>query len=221
MSFDIKGVMSFAVTLEHFIGYVLIIYGVLKIVICIIKTIPEKHRHKWFPFIKKDSTHAGVVLDFVLFSFGIFAVLRGLSLAKHLHPSHAEVITSIHTITYMYMLFGLFLLFFYTLVLYTNLPISKDPNERSTYEILGLGAGLTYLISLCLMLAWNAYTNNIKLKLISHSQKHNIMLLVLTALILGYMNLMLIFNVIKEKEKNDALKKTIFDVIFLPLGAVI
>lgn len=215
--------MTFVVSMEHIIGYLLIAYGCTKISICIIKAWPEDYRKKWFPFIKRDTTYAGFAMDVVLFCFGIFAMLRGLSLAKHLHPSHAEIITSIHTIVFMYTLFGLFLLFFYSAVLYTNLPLSKDPEERTTYEMFGLGAGLTFLISMCVMLAWNIYNKNIRIRLISDVQDHNIMLLLLISFILAYLNIMLIMNVVKQhKKKNDeSIQNALVDMTFLPLGAII
>lgn len=223
MSFSIKRVMSIANSMEHIIGYILILYGCSKIVICVIKALPKHIREKWFPLIKRDPTTAGVVLDIVLFCFGIFAVLRGLSLAKHLHPAHADVLTSIHIVVYMYTLFGLFLVSFYYIILYTNFPLSKDTNERITYELFGLGAGLTFLISMCVMLAWNIYHNNIDLRLVSHSQEHNILFLLAIAFILTYMNIMIIMNVIKERQqKNDnSIQSALIDLTFLPLGAVI
>lgn len=202
-------------TLENYIGLIVLLYGVIKVLLCILKILPKKYDDK-ITFIKHDRTTAGYVLDALLFIFGIYAILHGLRLLEHLHPSHVEILNNVHVTTALYTVVGLFMLGFYSLVLYTDVPITKDDKERNTYEVLGLGGGFMFLLSVCCLLAWHVYHDNVKFPLLRKS--HSFMFLIILALILSYINGLFIYKYVYANQDNA--KVAVVDLLMMPLASI-
>ena len=138
------------------VGYILLIYGILKVAFCIILlALPEKYRGN-SAFFKRDPTAAGTILDIVLFLFGVYTILHGSAMIRKSRHTHIDLIEHIYTIIALYGSLGIFMIVFYTLVVYTNAPISKDKTEMSKYELVGIGGGIGFLTALFAMLLWNA-----------------------------------------------------------------
>jgi hypothetical protein len=137
---------------KYIIGLIYIFYAIIKITIglCLftlpvskIATIPVV---KLFVKEAADKTLAGRFYEYVLFLFGIFSLFEGLSLLELL-PEHIRAIFESKYIEYIvFTLLGGSLLLFYYLVLYTNVPISKNPEDNDHYKLLGLLTGVSFLV---------------------------------------------------------------------------
>lgn len=206
--------------LENIIGLIVLIYGLIKVGISILKVLPKEYDDK-FKYIKHDRTTAGYVLDGLLFIFGIYAILHGLRLMDHLHPSHTEILKNIHITVAIYTLVGLFMLVFYSIILYTNIPITKDEQQRTTYELLGLGGGFTFLLSVCVLLAWHIYHENIKVSMISKS--NGVLFLMAMTFILLYANGVFVYRHLQRVHKQytkENLRSIAVDLLMMPLASV-
>lgn len=207
-------------TVENFVGLIVFVYGVGKLILSIIKALPPKYDNL-FSFVKHDRTTAGYVLDLILFIFGVYSILHGLRLMEHLHPSHAEILNNVHVTVAIYTGIGIFMLVFYSLVLYSNVPISKEDNERTTYEMLGLGGGFTFLLSVCVLLAWHIYYDNVPVSFVRKS--HSIIFLVALAILLTYINGMFVHKYLTKKHDNNAnvdMKAIAVDIAMMPLASI-
>lgn len=208
-------------TLENFVGVIVLLFGVFKVLVSILKALPTKY-DDMFPFIKHDRTTAGYVLDGILFIFGVYAILHGLRLMEHLHPSHAEILNNIYITVAIYTVFGIFMIIFYSIVLYSNISINKDDNERTTYELLGLGGGFTFMLSVCALLTWHVYHNNINITIIKKS--HSVLFLVALTLVLTYFNGMFIHrHYVKQRQKanqESSIKFVLIDLGMMPLASI-
>lgn len=202
-------------TFENYIGLIVLLYGVMKVSLCILKTLPKEYDDK-ITLIKHDRTTAGYVLDAILFIFGVYAILHGLRLLQHLHPSHVEILNNVHITTALYTLVGVFMIVFYYFVLYTDIPITKDDKEHNTYEVLGLGGGFMFLFSICCLLAWHVYHDNVKIPLLRKS--HSFMFLTILALILSYINGLFIYKYVYTNQDNA--KVAAVDLLMMPLASI-
>jgi hypothetical protein len=137
---------------KYIIGLIYIFYAIIKITIglCLftlpvskIATIPVVNL---FAKEAADKTLAGRFYEYVLFLFGIFSLFEGLSLLELL-PEHIRAIFESKYIEYIvFTLLGGSLLLFYYLVLYTNVPISKNSEDNDHYKLLGLLTGVSFLV---------------------------------------------------------------------------
>jgi hypothetical protein len=137
---------------KYIIGLIYIFYAIVKITIglCLftlpvskIATIPVVNL---FAKEAADKSLAGRFYEYVLFLFGIFSLFEGLSLLELL-PEHIRAIFESKYIEYIvFTLLGGSLLLFYYLVLYTNVPISKNSEDNDHYKLLGLLTGVSFLV---------------------------------------------------------------------------
>jgi len=137
---------------KYIIGLIYIFYAIVKITIglCLftlpvskIATIPVINL---FAKEAADKTLAGRFYEYVLFLFGIFSLFEGLSLLELL-PEHISSTFESKYIEYIvFTLLGGSLLLFYYLVLYTNVPISKNSEDNDHYKLLGLLTGVSFLV---------------------------------------------------------------------------
>jgi Na+/proline symporter len=198
------------------------LYGIGKVCISILKALPKEY-DKTFYFLKHDRTVAGYVLDGVLFIFGIYSILHGLRILEQLHPTHADILTNIHVTIAVYTIIGIFLLIFYSIVLYTPYDVSKDEKERPTYELLGLGGGFMFLLSVCILLMWHIHFNNISFKFLRKS--HSLLFLIILTFVLTYVNGLLIYKHLYKNKHDDVknvdnVKFILFDLMMMPLASV-
>ena len=119
-------------------GAALVTYGVGKI------SLAAAVESGWFAGLA-DPTAAGRVLEFVLVAFGMYTVFHGMCLLHMVPEAVARAGTSPRFVVAVYLLFGVGLLGFFSLILFTDAPISRDPKRTATYEVLGLGGGITFL----------------------------------------------------------------------------
>lgn len=135
------------------LGVVFLLYGVLKLLLIVsIMTIPpyiqEKlHKIEWFSlFVSKDKTVAGKMYEYVLLVFAVFSIIHGLALLGVFSEGFREAIESKNFQYPFYIILGLWLLVFYILVIYTDLPIQKEPLNTYNYKIYGYLGGLSFLL---------------------------------------------------------------------------
>ena len=211
--------------LEKLVGLILLLYGLMKIITSIIKVLPRQY-DDLFPYIKHDRTTAGYVLDGILFIFGVYALLHGLRLLEQLHPTHSDILINVYTTVALYTIIGIFLLIFYSIVLYTHVPIDKNDKQIPTYALLGLGGGFMFLLSVSILLAWHIYYDEISFKFIRKS--YSISFLITLTLVLTIVNAMIIYKYRYKNRKNkdddvddiNNVKGMIFDLVMMPLGSV-
>jgi hypothetical protein len=147
------------------IGILLIVYGVTKLTIGTVSiATSETSKTNFHVVFRKimgtDSTFAAKVLEFVLVLFGIYSLLHGLDrfnvFPENFHSRlHARKTT--HSVNAS---IGLILTIFYSLVVYTNLPIQKNNSEMSRYKHIGIITGLSFLIMVPLTLIYHAYVDH-------------------------------------------------------------
>jgi hypothetical protein len=140
--------------IRPFIAAYYIIYGITKLIIALsLFYIPASVLSK-IPILNKfvmdleDKTLAGHFYEYILMIFGIYTIIMGISLL-HILPYGMRVIIENKIFEYsVFIILGLALVIFYSLVVFTNLPISKSNDERNIfyYKLLGIGGGISFLI---------------------------------------------------------------------------
>lgn len=139
--------------LQQVIGLLFILYGLVKLGIFIsLITIP-KHIQKDLSkipgvsiVVTGDHTMAGRGLDYVIALFAVFSLIHGCALLGFL-PNGVDSFIESHLFQYsFYILCGLSMIIFYTLVLYSDLPITKDPNRKKDYIMYGYVIGTIFLV---------------------------------------------------------------------------
>lgn len=137
---------------KFIVGFLYILYGLTKVIIGlsvmtipvnIIKQIPVLN---WFIKTISDKTIAGRFYEYVLLIFGFYTIIHALALFG-VFPSKVNAFLDQKIVLYsVFGTFGIVLIVFYSLVLYTDIPIEKDKNQTSDYKLFGLGAGLSFII---------------------------------------------------------------------------
>jgi len=137
---------------KYIIGMVYIFYAIVKIIIGVcLFTLPVSKIGQ-IPIVKifikeaADKTLAGRFYEYILFLFGIFSLFEGLSLLEVLPQSIRTYFESKYIEYIVFTVLGSLLTLFYYLVIYTNIPISKDPQDYDHYKLLGFLTGLSFLI---------------------------------------------------------------------------
>ena len=142
-----------------FIGILELLFGLLKVsvVLCLI-FVPEKYT-KDIPVLNKilvngnDKTLAGHLYEYVLLIIGIYSILSALTIFGVI-PEWFIDQQLIEFVVFTGL--GALMVVFYSLVLYTNLPISKNVNNYHYYFLLGLLGGIT-LIAIPIILQFIYY----------------------------------------------------------------
>ncbi len=139
---------------NNIIATSLLLYGVVKIGVGYTATFSSKEAKdqikKKIPvtkaFYSDDETLAGKGVEFSFFLFGIFSLLHGLDKFHVLPSSISKILEQKRTETVVYLVLGLGLVLFYSLVLFTDVPISKKEENTNHYRLLGILGGLSFLI---------------------------------------------------------------------------
>ena len=157
--------------LEIIIGCMLLIYGIVKLVIgsivCFFPTEWKKTMRSVDGigfFISNDDTIAGKAFDIALMTFGIYTIIHGLDMLHILHISISDAILNRTFLYLMNAILGIYLLVFYSLVIFTNVNIPKKKDHKDRYMIEGLCSGLLFLITIPLLIIFysihdNGFTN--------------------------------------------------------------
>ena len=152
-------------------GILLIIFGIIKLIVSAINIILTKNNSKYFDniyiinnFVIHDYSVAGKIFSVVILLFSIYTLIKGLFLINFL--KNEKLIYFISNETYIdmiYLILGIFLILFYSFIIYTpslsNNIINKDENYNETYKIVGIGTGLLFIITLLCRYIYFYYTN--------------------------------------------------------------
>uniref|UniRef100_A0A6C0BLM2 Uncharacterized protein n=1 Tax=viral metagenome TaxID=1070528 RepID=A0A6C0BLM2_9ZZZZ len=134
-------------------GALFILYGLIKVLIVLSLTwfIPHDLEKKLSTIeglnliVSGDTTLAGRMVEYILLAFGVFSIVHGLALCGAYSHSFERYIESKNLQYSVYTALGVFSILFYSLVLYTPLPISKDPKGTDHYKLYGFAGGLSFL----------------------------------------------------------------------------
>lgn len=197
------------------IGYIIICYGLLKSILCLAELfIPSKYS-KYIPFITTDDSFAGKFLVIIFLIFGFYSILHGLYVSEFISNNLSNIFDT-YFITYvLYTLFGIILIIFYVLVVFTNINISKDMSHIITYKIGGIGSGILFFISICII---KLYDNIIYHK-IQLFDFNNILLFTII-LCLGFLLLFIIIKSLKQYKHNKIIHPTVLSLQIIPITAL-
>lgn len=138
--------------LIQIVGALFLLYGISKVVIFLtILTIPPKIQDKLADtpilnsIITGDRTDAGHGIEYVLLIFGIFSIFHGLAMLGSLPASACDFILSRRFQFTFYFALGAFMMIFYSMILYTNVAISKKPENTDIYWIYAFLVGPSFL----------------------------------------------------------------------------
>ena len=196
------------------IGSILIIYGILKILLSIlVVTLNEKQR-KHVPFLKHDLSVAGLMIDGILLIFGIYTILHGLAILELMPKRICDIVNSTNTIYTVYATIGFVMIFFFGLVVFTDVKIPKKPDEQLTYEIVGFGGGIGFFIALIGLMIYNCEK--------SLYSKELWFLISILVLLIGAFVLILIdaFRRKNLNKKKQSLRNEFITLAMLPLGTI-
>lgn len=128
-------------SLKWLLAITLLVLGLAKIAVGMAVLILPQNVRGRIPFVKetKDATLAGHMYEYVMMAFGAYLVVFGMNLLDWI------VVPPVLFISVM-MLLGTVLVIFYSVVLFSDIPMSKDPSNRSTYLVRGLGSGVFFLL---------------------------------------------------------------------------
>ena len=143
---------------REIVGSLYLIYGIVKVTVGVCLLVLPHDIIQKIPMInklgkKKDATLAGKMYEYVFLIFGLYTILAGLSLLHIFGSSWRHFFEQRQTEYTLVLALGGFLVVFYALVLYTDLPISKRPENNKYYLVLGLGGGLSFMV---LPVIWEA-----------------------------------------------------------------
>jgi uncharacterized membrane protein len=137
---------------KYILGTLYILYAIVKITVGLslfilpLNVISNTPVLNLFTKEAADKTFAGRFYEYILLLFGVFTLFNGLALFDLLSPSLIRYFESEHTEYIVFITLGTLLTVFYSLVLYTNLPISKNKAYYDHYKLLGLIGGISFLV---------------------------------------------------------------------------
>lgn len=150
------------------IAILFICYGVVKVTVSLLSLYGShglKEKIGKIPFLKSlihnDETFAGRCIHYALFVFGLFTFFHGFALLGMLPKQFIDILESPVMHCWLNGLIGVFLLSVYSLVLFTNVKISKDPHYTKTYKLVGLGGGILFIAAVPAILLYE-YLKNAK-----------------------------------------------------------
>lgn len=135
------------------LGVVFLLYGIIKVImVTSLMFVPPELKKKlskiegFDMFVSGDDTTAGKMYEYVLLAFAIFSIIHGLALLDTFPEAFHKMIESKLFQYPFYIALGLWLMIFYGLVLYTNVPIEKREQNRRNYKIYCYLGGLSFLL---------------------------------------------------------------------------
>lgn len=200
------------------IGCILIAFGIFKMTVGLLAIILSNKTKKKFKLIRDDPTIAGLVFDLVLTVFGLYSVLHGLALIEAL-PKWLSIALASNPVVYtIYALFGIVMTCFFSLIVFTKLPISKTPIDILTYEVAGIGGGFCFFISLFGLMIYNTLIEN------GWTMDETVLTLVLLIVACLAVIGVLIWDAIRRKKAQNnlatiSLRTEFLTLAMIPLGA--
>jgi hypothetical protein len=132
------------------IAIMYIFYGIIKLILVAPIFLTELQDLPGFNLLKdeyEDTTTAGRFYEYVLICFAIYTLIYGIGLF-HIYPQKfTDFLEYRHTENILFLIMGTLLVIFYSLVLYTNLPIKKDMKHKKNYKLLGFWGGILFLLT--------------------------------------------------------------------------
>ncbi len=147
------------------LGIALVIYGIFKILYGIYdnlltKAQREKNKqNKWLKLITPpDHTISSKMVSLSLLFFGIYTLIHGLDIldvfSKDTHEWLESYFLGKLPLFIQFSIYSVVITGFYALVVYTDLPIPKDPENMFFYIVAGLCLGLSFIVSLPIMILY-------------------------------------------------------------------
>ena len=133
---------------------IFILFGIFKLatVVAITWFIPHDIEEKLSKIpivntiISGDKSLAGKMIDYIILAFALFTLVHGLAIMDVLPTSITNVFESKLLHYSVYTLLAIFSIVFYSLVLYTEYPISKNPSYYGNYKVYGFLSGFSFLL---------------------------------------------------------------------------
>jgi drug/metabolite transporter (DMT)-like permease len=208
---------------EILIGLILINYGILKLFIgfTTILTSDEfkNYIRTYNPSLKilipYDETLAAKMLEITFIIFGIYSLLHGLDKFHVITKNIQTFIDSRKTVYLLYGIIGIFLTLFYTLVVYTNIPIEKNIKELDRYKVVGIISGLSFLIMLPILLIFHKIVDHGIFSIFKHTR--SIICFLSICIIFFFM-----FKILKNTniKRNNTLTADIITLSMIPLNTL-
>ena len=130
-----------------------ILYGVIKIVGVLLIIFLSENEISNIPILSnyisfaKDKTLAGHFYDYIMMVFCFYTICYGFSILQYFPTNVDNIFENKAFIYLLYLILGFVSIIFYSLVLYTNIPISKDlKNYNHLYKLYMLFGGSFILI---------------------------------------------------------------------------
>jgi hypothetical protein len=147
------------------LGIVLVVYGVFKIIYGLYDNLMTRAQRiankqkKWLKFITSaDYTFASKMVSLSLLFFGIYTLIHGLDILGVFNANTHEILETYFLgkipLFIQFSIYSVVITVFYVLVVYTDFPIQKDPNNMFFYIVGGLCLGLSFIISLPIMVLY-------------------------------------------------------------------
>lgn len=141
-------------TEAQFFGTIFLLYGIWKLTIVILlATLPMRVQRRLarVPFVNLiftgDRTTAGRGVDYILIAFAAFSLLHGLALWDAIpHVGIDRFIESASFHNAVYLACGAAVTVFYGIVVYTDVPIEKKPENRGMYMAYTFLLGPSFLL---------------------------------------------------------------------------
>ena len=173
-------------------GILLIIYGIVKLSICILYFVSPYHIkekiHKMPGFgwlVSLDVSVAGKVMTVFLLLLSIFTLVHGLSLLNVFSESVNHAMEGMTVQVVFNLAMGIAMTVFFAIVGFTDVKIPKDQSQINSYKIVGFGGGLLFLVTVPLLLVFYKYWQPLRWSGLMHPG--SLMLIVVAALItLGF-----------------------------------
>lgn len=146
------------------IAYWLILFGFIKTTVASTSLLIPQTRpyYERIPianiFVNNDSSFAGVFSEMGLILFGLYSLLHGAAILNWLTPGLNIILDTKITLYYIYTLFAFAFIGFYSLVLFTKLPIDKNYKYIANYW-LNIAAGIFFIIIINIILIWHELFN--------------------------------------------------------------
>jgi len=146
---------------ETILGVWLLMFGIAKVLVgALAMTVPAARDAMaaspiFSLFVESDTSFAGVYTEIVLIAFGAYSFIHGLVLLDLIHNKVVYVIEHPAFFALINIAFAVALLGFYSLVLFTSMPISKNKLYLGHYWI-GLATGITFLAVPIAVILWQA-----------------------------------------------------------------
>jgi hypothetical protein len=153
------------------IGVILIVYGFIKLSLCILYFaspyhIKQKiHKIPGLGFLVSiDVSVTGKVMTTFLLLLSIFTLVHGLSILNVFNESVNHAMESMVVQVLFNLLMGILMTAFFAIIVFTDVNIPKDPSQINSYKLVGFGGGLIFLLTVPLIIVFYKYWQPLRWK---------------------------------------------------------